>query len=80
MRDAVKEFGGDPGKINPRLPVDFVVDHSVNVDFHGRADALRQNMALEYQRTRSAIASSRGAADIRKYQCFSPGHGESFIS
>ncbi|MEK9595730.1 MAG: aconitate hydratase AcnA [Rhodospirillaceae bacterium] len=50
MRDAVHEFGGDPKKINPRLPIDLVVDHSVNVDHHGSADALRKNMALEFQR------------------------------
>lgn len=50
MRDAVNDFGGDPTKINPRLPIDFVIDHSVNVDFHGRPDALKRNMALEYER------------------------------
>jgi len=50
MRDAVNEFGGDPAKINPRLPIDFVIDHSVNVDYHGRPDALQRNMALEYER------------------------------
>ena len=50
MRDAVQDFGGDPAKINPRLPIDFVIDHSVNVDYHGRPDALQRNMALEYER------------------------------
>ena len=50
MRDAVHDFGGDPAKINPRLPIDFVIDHSVNVDYHGRPDALQRNMALEYER------------------------------
>ena len=50
MRDAVKQFGGDPQSINPRLPIDFVIDHSVNVDFHGQPDALQRNMALEYER------------------------------
>ena len=50
MRDAVNDFGGDPAKINPRLPIDFVIDHSVNVDYHGRPDALQRNMALEYER------------------------------
>jgi aconitate hydratase len=50
MRDAVQQFGGDPKLINPRLPIDFVIDHSVNVDFHGQPDALQRNMALEYER------------------------------
>lgn len=50
MRDAVQEFGGDPKTINPRLPIDFVIDHSVNVDFSGIPDALQRNMALEYER------------------------------
>ncbi|PPR59653.1 MAG: Aconitate hydratase A, partial [Alphaproteobacteria bacterium MarineAlpha4_Bin2] len=50
MRDAVKQFGGNPETINPRLPIDFVIDHSVNVDFSGRPDALERNMALEYER------------------------------
>ncbi len=50
MRDAVRQFGGDPQAINPRLPIDLIIDHSVNVDFHGRPDALRRNMALEYER------------------------------
>ena len=50
MRDAVWQFGGDPTAINPRLPVDLIIDHSVNVDFSGRPDALQRNMALEYER------------------------------
>ena len=76
MRDAVKEFGGDPGKINPRLPVDFVVDHSVNVDFHGRADALRQNMALEYQRNEERYRFVKWAQQTyENISVFPPGMG-----
>jgi len=50
MRDAVKQLGKDPEKINPLIPVDLVVDHSVQVDFFGTADALTQNVAKEYER------------------------------
>ena len=50
MRDAVKHLGGDPRKINPLVPVELVVDHSVQVDYFGTADSLRRNVALEYER------------------------------
>jgi aconitate hydratase len=50
MRDAMKKSGGDPKKINPLVPVELIVDHSVQVDYHGTADALRKNVDLEYQR------------------------------
>ncbi|MDX9786598.1 MAG: aconitate hydratase AcnA [Desulfobacterales bacterium] len=50
MRDAVKALGGDPKKINPLVPVELIVDHSVQVDYFGTADALKKNVELEYQR------------------------------
>ncbi|MFT6582485.1 MAG: aconitate hydratase [Alphaproteobacteria bacterium] len=50
MRDAVQALGGDPTTINPRLPIDLIIDHSVNVDFNGVPDALSRNMAMEYER------------------------------
>jgi aconitate hydratase len=50
MRDAVKQLGGDPMKINPLVPVDLVVDHSVQVDYFGTEKALTQNVAKEYER------------------------------
>ncbi|MFC1798977.1 aconitate hydratase AcnA [Thermodesulfobacteriota bacterium] len=50
MRDAVKDLGGNPNIINPLIPVDFVVDHSIQVDHYGTPDALDQNVAKEYQR------------------------------
>ena len=42
MRDAMKALGGDPARINPLVPVDLVIDHSVVVDYFGAADALKQ--------------------------------------
>ncbi|MCI5144718.1 MAG: aconitate hydratase AcnA, partial [Candidatus Electrothrix sp. AR3] len=50
MRDAIKNLGGDPEKINPLIPVELVVDHSVQVDHYGTAQALEQNVAKEYER------------------------------
>src|SRR3979411_3305673 len=52
MRSAVKVLGGDPKIIEPLVPVDLVVDHSVQVDFAGSAEALRLNMEMEFKRNR----------------------------
>ena len=52
MRSAVKRLGGDPKIIEPLVPVDLVVDHSVQVDFFGSADALRLNLEMEFKRNR----------------------------
>jgi len=50
MRDRVAELGESPALVNPRIPVDIVVDHSISTDFAGSPDALARNMALEYRR------------------------------
>ncbi len=50
MRDAVKARGGDPQRINPMVPVDLVVDHSVQVDFFGTCDSVTKNVKKEYER------------------------------
>ncbi|AJY74392.1 aconitate hydratase AcnA [Paenibacillus beijingensis] len=50
MRDTVKKAGGDPKQINPLVPVDLVIDHSVMVDAFGTPDALATNMDLEFER------------------------------
>ena len=52
MRAAVARLGGDPRRINPLVPVDLVIDHSVQVDFFATADALRRNAEIEFQRNR----------------------------
>jgi aconitate hydratase len=52
MRGAVKRLGGDPRRINPLVPVDLVVDHSVQVDVFGSADALQKNAEFEFERNR----------------------------
>lgn len=50
MRDAMKQLGGDPKKINPFIPCDLVIDHSVQVDYFGKANALLLNESVEFQR------------------------------
>jgi len=56
MRDAVKDFGGDPNKINPHVPVELIVDHSIQVDYYGTMDALTKNVEKEYQRNEERYA------------------------
>ncbi len=50
MRDAIEALGGDASRINPLVPVDLVIDHSVVVDIYARRDALQVNTTLEYER------------------------------
>ena len=50
MRTAIARLGGDPKSINPLVPVDLVIDHSVQVDFFANADALQRNTEMEFQR------------------------------
>ena len=50
LRSAMAEMGGDPQDINPEIPVDLVIDHSVQVDAYGTEEALQRNMKLEFQR------------------------------
>jgi aconitate hydratase len=52
MRSAVARLGGDPKKINPLVPVDLVIDHSIQVDFFATADALTRNTEVEFLRNR----------------------------
>ncbi|MEW6241370.1 MAG: aconitate hydratase AcnA, partial [Chloroflexota bacterium] len=52
MRTAVARLGGDPKRINPLVPVDLVIDHSVQVDFFATPDALHRNTEVEFQRNR----------------------------
>ena len=56
LRDAVAAAGGDPQAVNPRIPVDFVIDHSVVADVAGTPDAARRNIEIEYDRNRERFA------------------------
>ncbi len=59
MRDAMSALGGDPGRINPLIPSELVIDHSVMVDHYGSNDALNLNALLEFQRNRERYAFLR---------------------
>jgi aconitate hydratase len=52
MRDAAAEAGADPSGLEPGIPVDLVIDHSVSVDYFGKPDAIVRNSALEFERNR----------------------------
>jgi aconitate hydratase len=52
MREAMRRLGGDPARINPLIPVDLVIDHSVQVDVFGQPVALQRNAEIEFQRNR----------------------------
>jgi len=56
MRDAVRQLGADPRKINPLIPVELIVDHSVQLDYYGTSDALSRNVAKEYERNSERYA------------------------
>ncbi len=61
MRSAMVRLGGDPRKVNPLIPVDLVIDHSVQVDRFGSADALTENVRLEFLRNRERYELLRWA-------------------
>ena len=76
MRAAIIALGGDAAAINPLIPVDLVIDHSVSVDFYGDPDALRRNMALEFQRNRERYAFLRWSQSaFDKFRVAPPGAG-----
>lgn len=56
MRDAVSRYGGDPARVNPLVPVDLIVDHSVQVDVFGTEDAVVENVRKEYERNAERYA------------------------
>ncbi|MEA1969878.1 MAG: aconitate hydratase AcnA [Thermodesulfobacteriota bacterium] len=76
MRDAVKDAGGDPEKINPLVPVDLVIDHSVQVDYHGSEDAVEKNVKKEYQRNSERYKLLKWAQkSFKNFRVVPPGSG-----
>jgi aconitate hydratase len=76
MRSAVKKLGGDPKIIEPLVPVDLVVDHSVQVDFFGSAQALRLNLDMEFKRNRERYQFLKwGQQAFQTFQLIPPGIG-----
>jgi aconitate hydratase len=76
MRDAMKQLGGDPEKINPLQPAELVIDHSVQVDEYGTANAYDLNAALEFTRNRERYAFLKwGQTAFRNFSAVPPGMG-----
>jgi aconitate hydratase len=76
MRSAVKRVGGDPKIIEPLVPVDLVVDHSVQVDFFGSARALQLNLEMEFKRNRERYQFLKwGQQAFKTFQLIPPGIG-----
>ena len=76
MRDAVKNLGGDPKSINPQVPVDLVIDHSVMVDKFGTPLSFQQNVELEYQRNKERYEFLRwGSGAFENFRVVPPGTG-----
>jgi aconitate hydratase len=76
MRDGLKRLGGDPARINPVVPADLVIDHSVQVDYYGSGDAFRLNVELEFERNRERYALLRWAQEaFDNFSVVPPGTG-----
>ena len=76
LRDAVAELGGDVSKVNPKIPVDLVVDHSVMVDFAGSENARRMNERREFERNRERFQFLKWAqSNFDKFRVFPPSSG-----
>jgi aconitate hydratase len=76
MRDAAAKLGADPERINPLVPVDLVIDHSVMVDHFASADAFKQNVELEYQRNAERYQFLRwGQNAFADFRVVPPGTG-----
>ncbi|MDG2281979.1 MAG: aconitate hydratase AcnA [Longimicrobiales bacterium] len=76
MRDGIRELGGDPSRINPVVPADLVIDHSVQVDYFGFEDAFRLNVEKEFERNRERYALLRWAQEaFANFSVVPPGTG-----
>ena len=76
MREAVRDLGGDPTKVNPLAPAQLVIDHSVVADLFGRPDAFLRNVELEYQRNGERYQFLRwGQTAFQEFQVVPPGTG-----
>ena len=77
LRDAMVELGGDPEKVNPQVPVDLVIDHSVQVDVSGLfPDARERNLEIEYQRNMERYEFLKwGQQSLDNFRAVPPGRG-----
>ena len=76
MRDATANLGADPQKINPLVPVDLVIDHSVMVDYFGQPDSFEKNVEVEYDRNGERYTFLRwGSGAFQNFRVVPPGTG-----
>lgn len=76
MRDGIKALGGDPARINPVVPADLVIDHSVQVDYFGTPEAYRLNVEREFERNHERYALLRWAQEaFDNFSVVPPGTG-----
>jgi aconitate hydratase len=76
MREAMRDLGGEAGRINPLVPVELVIDHSVVADVFGRPDAFERNVELEFQRNSERFGFLRwGQEAFRRFRVVPPGTG-----
>ncbi|MDG4831889.1 aconitate hydratase [Solwaraspora sp. WMMD1047] len=76
MREAVRDLGGDPAKVNPLAPAELVIDHSVIADLFGRQDAFARNVELEYERNKERYQFLRwGQSAFNEFKVVPPGTG-----
>ena len=77
LRDAMKDLGGDPAKVNPQVPVDLVIDHSVQVDVSGLfPDARERNLEIEYERNSERYKFLKwGQLSLDNFRAVPPGRG-----
>jgi aconitate hydratase len=76
MRDGIARLGGDPNKVNPLQPVELVIDHSVQVDYFGQANAFQLNAELEFSRNKERYAFLRwGQNAFRNFRVVPPDTG-----
>ncbi len=76
LRSATQRLGGDPGKINPVIPADLVIDHSVQVDYYGTAYSLKENEKKEFERNGERYSVLRWAQEaFDNFRVVPPGRG-----
>jgi len=76
MREAVADLGGNPERVNPLAPAELVIDHSVQIDVAGRADAFQRNVEIEYQRNHERYQFLRwGQTAFDDFKVVPPGTG-----
>lgn len=76
MRDAMKKLGADPQKINPLIPIDLVIDHSVQVDSYGKKSSFEENVRIEFERNKERYQFLKwGQKSFKKFRVVPPGTG-----